>query len=597
MNFEGIQLGWAARKLRYSIFLVLCSLFVGAGTAPAQVRMSVEPPLISLLDRAVLKIEFIDTKGDAVNIPEIEGLRIEYQGQRSETRIVKLKRSSKIIHNYVITPTKVGDFSIGPVTCKYKGGEKELTAPLRVIKKADDQEAQELSEILFSRISTDRESPFVHEPFGLELRVFILDGIQIDGRFSLRGGIPESGMEGDLDWTVSRPRRTEMDGKIFNVYTLRTTAKTLTAGTFNFRPEVQINMVVPRQNRRPYGFDDPFFGDLFGRQEVRPIILDCNLLEIPVKPIPLERRPESYTGGVGIFDFDVDIGPTQVKAGEPITVKMRVFGRGNISQITPPTLEGRHDLKLYEVRTRPTQNPNEVLFEQVVIPKSDTVTEIPALSFSYFNTKTSDFRTLERGPFPVTVEAMPQQAAQLIATAPSTIQQETKILGRDIVYLKPAPRTWQATRRIEWSRTNLFYGLLALPALLLLAVAGITANRNALANDVARARRQKAPKAARKNLQRAEQALRKRNETAFHEALWNTLADYFGHRLNLAPGEVDLQTVLAQMPQESEALESLFNTIEQQRYGLGSGKSSKAEKKILLRQLAATLRKCERIKL
>ena len=129
------------------------------------------------------------------------------------------------------------------------------------------------------------------------------------------------------------------------------------------------------------------------------------------------------------------------------------------------------------------------------------------------------------------------------------------------------------------------------------AVAGVAANRNALANDVARARRQKAPKAARKNLQRAEQALRKRDEAAFHEALWNTLADYFGHRLNLAPGEVDLQTVLARMPQESEALETLFNTIEQRRYGLGSGKSSTAEKKILLRQLAATLRKCERIKL
>ncbi|MCK4564730.1 MAG: BatD family protein, partial [Verrucomicrobia bacterium] len=490
----------------------IASLLLAASALGADVRMSVEPQLISLLDRAVLKIEFIDTKGDAVDIPEIEGLKIEYQGQSSETRIVNLKRSSKVIHNYIITPSKVGDYTIGPVTCKYKGGEKAVSAQLRVIKPENDKEVQQLSEILFSRISTDREAPFVHEPFDLDLKVYIRDGVQIDGNFSLRGGIPESGMEGDLEWEVSGRERTEINGVIFNVYTLHTTAKTLTAGTFNFRPEVQVNMVVPRQNRRPYGFDDPFFGDLFGRQEVRPITLDCNLLEVAVQPIPMERRPDSFTGGVGVFDFAVEVGPAQVKAGEPITVKMWVFGRGNISQITPPTLEDSHDLKLYEVRTRPTQNPNEVLFEQVVIPKSDTVTEIPALSFSYFNTKTSDFRTLERGPFPVTVEAMPQQAAQLIATAPSTIQQETKILGRDIVYLKPAPRNWQVSRRDAWYRTKAFYAILALPALLLLAVAGITANRNALANDVARARRQKAPRAARKNLQRAEQALRKRNE-------------------------------------------------------------------------------------
>jgi len=597
MNFEGLHFKSTGRILRHSIFLVLCSLFAGAGTAPAQVRMSVEPQLISLLDRAVLKIEFTDTSPSSIDIPEIKGLNFKRLRPQSKYVLNQGMSSTTITHRYVITPAKIGDYTISPVTCKYKGGEKILSAQLRVIKKADDPESQKLSESLFSRISTDRNAPFVHEPFGLELKVYIRDGIQIDGRFSLRGGMPESGMEGELDWTVSRPVRTEVDGKIFKVYTLRTTAKTLTAGTFDFCPEVQVNMVVPRQDRRSYGFADPFFGDPFGRQETRPIVLDCNTLKVVVQPIPMERRPASFTGGVGVFDFDVDVGPAQVKTGEPITIKMRVSGRGNISQITPPTLEDHHNLKLYEVRMRPTQNPNEILFEQVVIPKADTVTQIPPISFSYFNSKTSDFRTLTRGPFPVAVEAVPQQAAQLIATVPGTIQRETKILGRDIVYLKPAPKNWSSTRRTAWHRTKPFYLLLALPALLLLAVAVITANRNALASDVARARRQQAPKAARRNLQRAEQAMRKKNEAAFHEALWDTLVEYFGHRLNLAPGDVTLQTVQTRIPQESEALEALFNTIEHRRYGRGAGTGSKAEMKSLLKRLNTTLRKCERINL
>ena len=105
----------------------------------ADVRMSVEKPLISLLDRTVLKIEFIDTKGDAVEIPDVDGLRIEYQGQSSETRIVNLQSTSKVIHNYLVTPTKVGDYTIGPVVCQYKGGQKEVSAQLRVIKPADDK--------------------------------------------------------------------------------------------------------------------------------------------------------------------------------------------------------------------------------------------------------------------------------------------------------------------------------------------------------------------------------------------------------------------------------------------------------------------------
>lgn len=577
---------------------MLGSLLLTANAFAADVRMGVERQQISLLDRTMLRIEFIDTKGDAVDIPEVDGLRIQYQGQSSETRIVNFKSSSKVIHKYLVTPTKVGDYTIGPVTCTYRGGQKEVSAQLRVIKPEDDQEAQQISEILFSRITTDRAAPYVHEPFGLDVKVYIRDGVQIDGNFSLRGGIPESGMEGDLQWKVTGREREERNGTLFNVYTLRTAAKTLTAGTFSFRPEVQVNVIIPRQQRRSYGFDDPFFGDFLGRQEARSIVLDCNTLEVAVQPVPTQLRPESFTGGVGVFDFDVEVGPARVKAGEPITVKMRIAGNGNLSQITPPTLEENHDLKLYEVRSLQTKNPIEVRFEQVVIPTSDSVTEIPAISFSYFNTKTADFRTISKGPFPVTVESVPQQAAQVIATIPSTFQQETKILGRDIVYLKPLPKGWKAARDVAWYRTTPFYIALAFPAIFLLAIFGITANRNALANDVARARRQKAPRAARKNIRRVEKAMRKKDESAFYEAMWNALVEYFGHRLNLAPGEVSLHIVISRIPHEAEALASLFNTIEQRRYGFHSGNEKpKDQMKILLHQLTTTLKKCERIKL
>jgi hypothetical protein len=584
-------------NMRYlKILLPLLTSLLAFPVFAADVQMRIEPALMSLLDRAVLKIEFIDTKGDAVTIPEIEGLKIQYQGQRSETRIVNFKRTSKVTHNYIVTPTKVGDYTIGPVTCKYQGGQKDVSTQLRIIKPEDDQEAQQISEMLFSRISTDRKTPFVHEPFELEVVIYVRDGIQIDGNFSIRGGIPESGMDGDLKWEVTGRDQVKRDGTIFNAWTLRTTAETLTAGTFTFCPEVQIKVVVPKQNRRPYGFDDPFFGDFFGRQETRAIVLDCNTLEVEVQPVPIQGRPAHFTGGVGRFDFDVEVGPLQVKAGEPVTVKMRIFGEGNISKVIPPTLSASNDLKLYDVRSIPSNNPKEVRFEQVIIPKSGSVTEIPAITFSYFNTQTADFRTLTKGPFPVNVEAVENQAAQVIAS-PSTVMPITEVLGRDIIYLKPVPAAWTHSTTTAWYQTRLFYIALASPLALLFILALITANRNALANDVARARRQKAPKGARKNVQRAEHAMRKNDEAAFYEAMWKVLTDYFGHRLNLAPGEISLSVVLERLPQEKEALETLFNTIEQRRYGFHGGALSKSEMKILLRQLTATLKKCERIKL
>ena len=195
------------------------------------------------------------------------------------------------------------------------------------------------------------------------------------------------------------------------------------------------------------------------------------------------------------------------------------------------------------------------------------------------------------------IEAMPQQAAQIIASVPSSIVLKTQVLGRDIVYLKSRPKNWISTTDIPWQQTHLAKRLLPLPALLLLLVTSVSIYRNRLAGNVALARRQKAPKAARRTIQIAEQALRKKNESAFYEALWNTLMDYFGHRLNLAPGEVTQSAVLTRIPSEARELEALFSVIEQHRYGMRSGEGAPKEMKALLKQLTCTLRKCERMKL
>jgi len=574
------------------------ALLLAANAFAADVRMSMEPELISLLDRAVLKIEYIDTKGDEIDIPEVDGLKIEYRGPQSQYQIINGRSSSSVTHTYLVTPLKTGDFTIGPVTAEFTGGRKTLSTKLRVIKAQDDPEAQQISQIMFSRISTDRESPYVHEPFNLELKVYIRDGAQIDGQFGIRGGLPESGLDGELQWEVADRTREDRNGTIFTVYTLRTTAKALTAGTFTFRPEVQLNVVIPRQQRRSWGFDDPFFGDFFGRQETRPIALDCNQLDVEVLPVPMQGRPVSYTGGVGELDFDVSVGPTEVKAGEPITLKMRISGKGNLEKIIPPSITATPDIKLYDARSEPAQTPDEVRFEQVIIPKSDNIKEIPAISFSYFNTKTADFRTITRGPFPVTVENAPRNAAQVIATVPSTIQKETKVLGRDIAYLKPRPKAWRMNADETGRNPAPLRILLALPLVLLIVLAGIVARKNMLASNVALARRQKAPKVARRNIQLAKQALHAQDESAFHQALWRTLTEYFGHRLNLAPGEVTLQTVLARIPDENGSLEHLFTAIEQRRYGIRDHEGDRRhEMKVLLRELSSVLKQCERMKL
>ena len=87
------------RNLRFPIPL-FAAVLLAASTFAADVRMTIEPELISLLDRAVLKVEFIDSKGDALDIPEIEGLDIRYRGPESKYNFVNGKTSSSVTHKH-----------------------------------------------------------------------------------------------------------------------------------------------------------------------------------------------------------------------------------------------------------------------------------------------------------------------------------------------------------------------------------------------------------------------------------------------------------------------------------------------------------------
>jgi hypothetical protein len=593
-------------------------LLLSLSTWAADVQMTLNRNLISLLDRAVLKIEYINTDGPAVQLPKIDGLTFIYQGESSETRIVNWQQTTKKVHSYIVTPSKVGQYTIGPIEVNFKGGSKKLTAQLEVMSQENDAEAQAVSEYLFSRVTSTRAHPYVHEPFQLDLYVHVKDGVQVNwNSMKLVGGVPEAGIVGVPEWEVIGKEHKKIEEQLFTVMHLRATVKTITSGTLLFQPQIQLGMVIPRQQRRPFGFNDPFFNDFWGRQETHPLVLDCNPLPIEVKPIPTENRPDSFTGAIGQdFDFNVEVGPSHVTAGDPVTINMKIHGTGNITQVTPPPLPALSNLRQYEASILPTERPNEVHFEQVVLPRSDEITEIPAISFSYFNTETSDFRTITRGPFPIQVKPAPiAQTTHQVVTTETTdvtatnnnlfkpaVATETQIIGRDIIYLKPAPKSWKKASELHWLSSPTGRSLIGAPPILLALLLLSVIRRDKMADDTAFARRKKAPKAARKGLKKAQHALARRDASAFYEAIWETLSTYFGNRLNLAPGEVTLKRLLERIDQpdspEATQFTTLFEQVDHRRYGIGASKEDdKKEMKELLNMLTQALKNAERMKL
>jgi hypothetical protein len=305
----------------------------------------------------------------------------------------------------------------------------------------------------------------------------------------------------------------------------------------------------------------------------------------------------------------VDVRPRELKVGEPLTVSLRLQGIGNIAAARPPAYGDSGDYRAYEARLvgdspDPNAERGAKTFEQVVIPRTEELKELPALRFSFFDPQSGQYRTQTAGPFPLTVHPSENGASALMLQVPGAAGGvgNSLVLGSDIVYLKSAPARWR-NGATSPARARL---VVALHAAAPLALAGLwfaTRRRNRLLRDVAFARRQQAPRSARAHLRKAEAALR---DSAAPAAVFDPLAtavlDYFGNRLNLPPGAVDSALLIdkftaARIPDADLAQwREFFALADQILYAIPPA-LSRDELSTWISTVAALLRKAERVKL
>src|SRR5207248_676414 len=109
-GYPGKRLAW----LR-TLILALAVLF-GSPAWAATVTATLDSPAISLGDTVNFGIVIEGGNPDTVPpLPKIAGLQMDYAGPAQNTTIVNGRVSSSITLNYVVTPSKRGDFTIPAV--------------------------------------------------------------------------------------------------------------------------------------------------------------------------------------------------------------------------------------------------------------------------------------------------------------------------------------------------------------------------------------------------------------------------------------------------------------------------------------------------
>lgn len=574
--------------IRVGLTALLC-LAAMASAADPQVRFDIQPRLIEMGETATARLT-IDgaAQAPAPSLPTVDGLRISSAGTQSSFTMGTGGRSQSITHTYRLFPTRTGAFTLGPWT--YRIGKKEYPLPAVTLKvvaskqsNGQNEQVNDISDILFARLTAQPDEVYAHQPFDLVLEIYHR-GLNIGRDIALQD-LPDEGL--DIEpFQELQPGRKVINGTLFEVRRFRTRIRPLTSGDFLINPRLRVPIRIPRERRRSHSFfDDPFFnfgGSLFGdAYRTQQVDITPAPAEIQVLALPDDEQPEAFGGAVGQFNMEVDITPSIVQAGDPVTVQIRITGQGNLDRITLPNIEPGPEFKSYDIRLTDQQLNNArdsgtLTFEQVLIPKSGAVASIPAIRFVFFDPDQKSYVVLEKGPFPLEVSEATGHSMELTpGIAGSGDERRPQILGQDIVYLKPAPKNLHPVTPVEYWRSTGFRALLLAPALAALGVYLYARRREYLDRDRAAARRLAAPKQARKQLDNVRKALEAGRITEAYDALFAAAVDYFSHRLNLAPGEVSreiIRTALrkAGLTAEAESLDRMLEQCEQARYGMGA---------------------------
>jgi hypothetical protein len=330
-------------------------------------------------------------------------------------------------------------------------------------------------------------------------------------------------------------QRKVIEGKVYDVSLLRKSALfPMTTGRLRIAP-MKLDVAVVQSPR------DLF--DLFGT--TKTVNLASDVLYVDVVPLPVDGRPEEFTGGVGKFSIDASLDRTSSEAAEPINLTMVISGAGNVELIEKPRLPVIPGVKVLEPEVRSNTNFSQGSirgykeFNFPLIPQTDGEHVVPSIEMAYFDPSDKKYHTITTGQLRFTATGT-ASAIEIAQTG------GLKKIGTDIAYIKPdvARLRNQSVSAGTWI---VFPYLISLGLILLSFV--YRRHQSRLLTDRAYARKLRSSKRVRQGLKEAQQHLMVGDDEAFHAILSKVVLGYIGDRYNLDTGRMTNDDVMAELEQ------------------------------------------------
>jgi hypothetical protein len=564
----------------------------------ADFSVSVEPRQFSTQEVARLKVTLLGESPSEPELPAVDGVQFQLVGQSSQRQSINGVVSTSRSHTYLVIVPEPGTYVIPPIKARIDGTvHQSVPVSLRVSQRpgssstppavprthtpgvpggAPETTEQEADSLAFLRILPSKTGPYVGELVPVQIKAYFREALQarLDGAPQLDGTA--------FTWhnPGGEPQRTRevVDNQVYSVLTWYAGISATKPGDYPVTAQLQATLLVPvgarSRGHSPFGgspFDSFFedvFGDSFGRSQEQQVTLASTPQSLRVEPLPVAGQPSDFNRAVGRFELSASATPVNPAPGDPVTVRLTLRGYGNFDRVSPPLLADAASFKTYDPTS--TFEPRDMLgyegvktFEQVIIPKHPSVTEIPALTFTYFDPDTGQYQTVQTAPIPLQISSAGWSTAasdpQPPTASPDTIASEASSTSEK---LESGAAVHLELGRLSRDLTPMLFQpwFIGLQTLLILAIGwGFHLHRRNIQrrDDSAPLRKKQADRAVAGAMVSMERALHASDVAAFFAACRHAVQERLGALWGLPPSAITLADLRKRLPAAIELQRAL----------------------------------------
>lgn len=544
---------------RSSIFLIC--LFIACACFSQVIRVStpsrVEAGENFRVSFKVTTQDVDDFRSGLHSTDVVEVIAGPYTSSESSFQMVNghTSSSSSITYTYTLYAAKSGVYNI-PAAHARVGGKQISSRPAKVTvvgsaqgrgnnspKMHEDDNYQPHMKAagsaisgrdLFIKVSANKKKVYEQEPILLTYKVYTLvDLTQLEGK------MPE--LTGFHTQEIPLPQQKSFHIERVNGKPYRT----VTWSQYVMYPQMTGKMEIPsitfkgivvQQNRSVDPFE-AFFNGGSGYVEVKRNIVAPS---IKIDVLPLPHKPANFSGGVGKFNISAQLNKNELKAGDPLSLRIVVGGIGNLKLIKQPVVNFPKDWDKYDPKvtdkTKLTSNGLEgnMIYDILAVPRNQGHYAIPPVELTYYDTSLNQYKTIKTQSFEIEVAKGDGSR--------SSVVDYSKDQPKDIKDIKKGEAELNSV-------DNFFFGSVGYMMSLLIPFAAFVAllvifRKRAIDNaDLVKMKGKKANKIATKRLRQANKLMLAGKSNEFYDEVLRALWGYVGDKLNMPAEKLSRENI------------------------------------------------------